>query len=414
MTLKADANDRRGGLLGTGLAIALLYFGRDIFVPLALAVLLAFLLEPLARAFEKIKLGRVWGAVLAVAIALTVLGSLFYCVVGQFADFGRNLPKYEQTIHQKLRGLRAGGDGFFRHAEKSIQDFKKDLAPTNAAAVTNAVAGAVNLPKGVKVVPVAVHQEEEDTSPYKIAEGLIGPSLNFMVTLFLVILFCVFIMVERDDLRARLIRIFGSRNARLTNQLLRDTGGRVSRYLFMQLVVNVCYGTIIGLGLWAIGIPNPLLCGLLSTVLRYIPYAGPWIAAAVPLAIGVATESGWSKPAMVFGLYAVIELITANVIEPWLYGNSTGITPLAVLLAAVFWATLWGPIGLLLSVPLTVCLVAIARYVPQLELLDQLFGEDEKEGPAPGVVNGHDAKPAVAHAPAVPAPRHFRRREAAR
>jgi predicted PurR-regulated permease PerM len=185
-------------------------------------------------------------------------------------------------------------------------------------------------------------------------------------------------LIGRDDLRARLIRIVGSRNVKLTNQVLKDTGQRVSRYLLMQLIVNVIYGIPIGLGLWGIGIPNPLLWGMLASLFRYIPYAGPWIAASLPFAIGFAVGSDWSKPILVLVLFGVVEILTANLLEPLLYGNSTGITPLAVLLAAVFWTWLWGPVGLLLSMPLTVCLVSIARYVPQLELVDQLFAEEEK------------------------------------
>ena len=228
-------------------------------------------------------------------------------------------------------------------------------------------------------MPVEVR--DPDSSALKFIQKIIGPSVNFAVTLFLVTVFCIFILVGRDDLRHRLITIVGSRNTKITNQLLNDTSGRLGRYLLMQLIVNVTYGVPISLGLWAIGVPNPLLWGMLSSIFRYIPYAGPWIAASLPLAISFAISTEWSKPLLVLALYGVVEILTANLFEPVLYGNSTGITPLAVLLSAVFWTWVWGPIGLLLSMPLTVCLVSIARYVPQLELLDQLFGET-KDGAA--------------------------------
>jgi predicted PurR-regulated permease PerM len=217
----------------------------------------------------------------------------------------------------------------------------------------------------------------------QLVRNVIGPSLNLMVMMVLVTAFSIFILVGRDDLRARLIRIVGSRNTRITNQMLNDTGQRVGRYLLMQLLVNVCYGIPVGLGLWAIGIPNPLLWGMIAGVFRYIPYAGPWIAAFTPFVVGFAIDSEWSKPVLVLALFGAVEIVTANFVEPWLYGNSTGITPIAVLLAAVFWAWLWGPIGLLLSMPLTVCLVSIARYVPQLEFLDQLFGKTTSEDSGP-------------------------------
>jgi predicted PurR-regulated permease PerM len=198
------------------------------------------------------------------------------------------------------------------------------------------------------------------------------------VELFLVVVFCLFILIERDDLRTRLIRIVGSGNVTLTKQLLEEANHRLSRYLVMQLMVNICYGTAVGLGLRFIGIPNPLLWGMMAGLLRYVPYAGPWIAASMPFAVGLAVAQGWGRPLGVLGIFACVELLTANFVEPWLYGHSTGITSLAVLLAAVFWTWLWGAAGLLLSMPLTVCLVSIGRYFPQLELLDQLFSEAQK------------------------------------
>ncbi len=401
MTNVQNSIRRGGGLLATCVAVAALYFARDILVPLALAILFAFLLEPLARLFEQIHLGRFASALASVLAALSVMGFLCYCVAGQFADFGNQMPRYEKTIHEKIRHVVANGNSFFRHAQNSIQDFRKGLTVTNTPASTNATLTMPATQRNPKVIPVEV--QSADDSPLKMIRNLIGPSLDFMLTIFLVTLFCIFILCERDDLRERLIRIVGSRNAPLTNRLLTETGRRVSRYLLMQLIINVSYGACIALGLWAVGIPNPLLCGMLATMLRYVPYAGPWIAAAVPLAVGLAVDTGWTRPLLVLALYAAMEIVTSNFIEPWFYGSTTGITPLAVLLAAVFWTWLWGPLGLLLSVPLTVCLIAIARYVPQLELLDQLFGETESR-PTP-------ERPTVAAHPAGSRtrPLHFRR-----
>lgn len=216
------------------------------------------------------------------------------------------------------------------------------------------------------------------TSALEVVGKLITPSLKFLVELFLVVVFCLFMLVQRDDLRRRLIRIVGSQNVADTEQLLEEAGCRLSRYLLMQLTVNICYGTTVGLGLWLLGIPNPLLWGMMAGMLRYVPYAGPGIAASMPFAVGLAVGQGWGKPLGVLGIFAFVELLTANFVEPWLYGHSTGITSLAVLLAAVFWTWLWGAAGLLLSMPLTVCLVSIGRYFPQLELLAELFSEAEK------------------------------------
>jgi hypothetical protein len=183
-------------------------------------------------------------------------------------------------------------------------------------------------------------------------------------------------LIEREDLRDRLIRLIGTGKLNVTTQLLDDAGHRVSGYLLMQLIVNVTYGIPIGLGLFFIGIPNPILWGLLATLLRYIPYAGIWIAASMPFALSLAVDPDWTKPLLTLGLFAVMEVIVANVVEPWLYGVSTGITPLAVLAAAVFWTWLWGPVGLLLSTPLTVCLVSMGRYIPNFSFLNILLGDE--------------------------------------
>jgi predicted PurR-regulated permease PerM len=378
VTATKDHIPKKGGLLNLCLVIASLYWARDILMPIALAVFFAFVLEPLSKYFEKAHLGRVSSALAAVLFAILTAGVLSYCVAGQFGEFAVELPKYEKTIHEKLQKMKVGSLGVFGHAEKSIQDFRKDLTPTNSAtSPTNSLAAKNAIQGEIKPVPVELRSSE--TSTLQIVRSLIGPSLNFAVTLFLVTIFCIFILAGRDDLRARLSEIVGTRNIKLTNHLLKETAERVSRYLVMQLIVNISYGFPIGLGLWIIGIPNPLLWGMIAAVFRYIPYAGPWIAALLPFAVGFAIGSDWSKPLLVVGLFGVVEIITANLVEPWLYGSTTGITPLAVLLAAVFWTWLWGPVGLLLSMPLTVCLVSIARYVPQLELLDQLFGETKKD-----------------------------------
>jgi predicted PurR-regulated permease PerM len=360
---------KNGGLLSVCLVVASLYFAHDVFVPLALAVLLAFLLEPLARRLELCHLGRVASALTAVLMAIIVAGMLALVVSHQLGELGAKLPEYKKNIRARLQG----DGGPITSALKSIQDFRQELVPTNSTSLAASLQGNPENKSEAKPVPVEVRNG--DNSPLQILRKLISPSLNVLVKLFLVIVFCIFILVERDDLRARLIRIVGSRNVKLTKKLLEDTGHRLSRYLLMQLVVNVSYGIVIGFGLWFAGIPNPLLWGMIAALFRYIPYAGPWIAASLPFAIGLAIGSGWAKPMMVLGLFAVVEILTANLVEPWLYGHSTGITSLAVLLAAVFWTWLWGPVGLLLSMPLTVCLVSIGRYFPQLELLDQLFGE---------------------------------------
>jgi predicted PurR-regulated permease PerM len=206
---------------------------------------------------------------------------------------------------------------------------------------------------------------------------VLGSVFSALVMLFVVVIFLIFMLIEQDDLRARLTRLIGGEPGR-TSELLNEASDRVSTYLLMQLIVNVSYAIPIALGLYFIGLPNAILWGVLAGLLRYIPYIGPWIAMALPALLALAVDPEWSKPLMVLGLFAVVELIVANVIEPWLYGSSTGITPLAVLVAAVFWTWVWGPLGLLLSTPLTVCFVSIGRYLPSMKFLDILFGDEPK------------------------------------
>ncbi len=372
---------RYGGFLPVFLAVAALYFARDIFVPLALAVLLAFLLEPPARRLERWHLGRVASAVAAVSIAVLIAGAMTLVMTHQLGELGSRLPQYETNVHEKLRELRDGDNNLAGRTIKSFEGFRNDLVSTNLVPTNSAVAGdsrpaIPGTPPEPKPIPVEV--KNDGASSLQVIEKLISPSLNFLVKLFLVVVFCLFILIERDDLRTRLIRIMGSDNVTVTKQMLEEANYRLSRYLLMQLMVNIGYGTVIGLGLWLVGVPNPLLWGMMTGLLRYVPYAGPWIAASMPFAVGLAVGPGWGRALMVLGLFASVELFTANLAEPWLYGRSTGITSLAVLLAAVFWTWLWGAPGLLLSMPLTVCLVSIGRYFPRLELLDQLFSEAEK------------------------------------
>jgi predicted PurR-regulated permease PerM len=385
MHIDETANpSRHTGLISAVLAIAGLYLGREVLIPVALAILLAFLLEPLAKRFERLRAGRFGAALAAVLLAVIASGIMTELVARQLADLGNNLPDYEQKIHEKVRQFEFRYDGAFGRAAKSIQDLHEDLTPPGPPAATNIIAGTSAVPPEAKPIPVEVKNPR--TSPLQFVQTLLGPVVDVVTKLVVVTIICIFILAGREDLRNRLLRICGTRNKKLTNKVLNETGERLSRYLLMQLVVNTGYGVPIGLGLWAIGIPNPLLWGMIAGVFRYIPYAGPWIAAAMPFLIGWAVGSGWSEPLLVLALFAVVELLTANFIEPWLYGNSTGITPLAVLLAAVFWTWIWGPAGLLLSMPLTVCVISISRYVPQLELLDQLFGEADRKSDSGGIL----------------------------
>ena len=203
-----------------------------------------------------------------------------------------------------------------------------------------------------------------------------GPLVKPIATAGLVFVFVIFMLLQREDLRDRIIRLVGSSDVARTTEAMNDAAKRISRYLLMQLVINIFYGTSVGIGLYFVGVPNPILWGLLATILRFVPYLGPVIAALFPIALSFAVAPGWTLPLLTIALFVTLELIVNNVLEPWLYGSSTGLSPVAVLVAAVFWTTLWGPAGLLLSTPLTVCLVVLGRHVPQLAFFDVLLGDE--------------------------------------
>ena len=205
---------------------------------------------------------------------------------------------------------------------------------------------------------------------------MFGTLLEVLGTTGIVIVLVVFFLVRREDLRDRFIHLVGKGHVTVTTQMLEDADTRVSRYLSMLFLVNVTFGISVGIGLYLIGVPNAILWGILAAALRFIPYIGPWIAAAMPIGLSMAISTGWVAPILTVGLFVVLELFSNNVLEPWLYGKNTGVSAVAVLVAAVFWTWLWGPVGLLLATPLTVCLLVVGKHVPQLSFLDILLGNE--------------------------------------
>ena len=356
-------------MLSVMLVVAALYFAREVFIPLALALLFTFLLAPLVIRLRHWHVGRVPSVLIVVLSAFILVGTIGGLMVSQMVDLANKLPDYEKNIHKKLQSLNLQNRGVMARFSKTFTDLRKDLAPPVVPSQTQ------TRQEGEVPQPVAVEIHGSFT-PMQVLRTVLGSVLGIFVTSFIVIVFVIFMLIEREDLRDRLIRLIGIGKLNVTTQLLDDAGHRVSRYLLMQLIVNVSYGVPIGLGLFLIGIPNPILWGVLAALFRYIPYAGAWIAASMPIALALAVDPDWTKPLLTLGLFAVMEIIVANVVEPWLYGASTGITPLAVLAAAVFWTWLWGPVGLLLSTPLTVCLVSMGRYIPNFSFLNILLGDE--------------------------------------
>jgi predicted PurR-regulated permease PerM/GAF domain-containing protein len=361
---------------GVVLAIGGLYLGQDIFIPFALAILLSFALTPLVNWLRRLKLPRIAAVIVAVTLAFILIGGIAFVVGRQLVQLANNLPSYQTTITEKIRSLQASapGGGVVDKVTTTIQDLSKEISGEDKPAEPPRPPTLGSSPAPQE--PVTVRIEPPQAKPLEIIQTIVGPLLAPLATAGLVIIFVIFVLLEREDLRDRFIKLAGAGDLQKSTQALNDAAARVSRYLLMQMVVNFTYGIPIGIGLYFIGVPNAILWGLLAAVLRFVPYLGPFLAALFPIALAIAVDPGWSMLLWVIGLFLLAELISNNVIEPWLYGSSTGLSSLAIIMAAIFWTTLWGPVGLFLATPLTVCLVVIGRYVPQLEFLGVLLGSD--------------------------------------
>jgi len=372
--------------------VAALYFGRDVLLPLALAILLSFLLSPVVTRLEKWMLGRIPSVIIVVVIAFGIVATLSYVLLLQAYEVANQLPEYKDNIVAKIESFQGRESGVVRRVSDTIDDVRsKVLQKTPAAGADEADVSSPNatlterlrgdpdnsasLPeKPSRPVPVEIIDE---FSAQQIAQNVLGPVISPLATAGLVVVFTVFMLIERENLRNRVIHLIGSRQLNVTTQALDDAAYRVSRYLLMQLIVNSAYGVVIAVGLFFIGLPNAFLWGVLTAVMRFVPYIGPWIAATLPIALSLAVFEGWTQPILVLALFIFNELVSNNVIEPWLYGSSTGISTMGILVSAVFWTWLWGPVGLVLATPLTVCLTVIGRYVPQLAFLNTLLSDEE-------------------------------------
>ncbi len=353
-------------LLTLVVVVAALYFARAVFIPLALAVLLAFLLAPLVVRVRHWGLGRVPSTMVVVLFSFLMIAIIGGVMISQLADLAHKMPVYEQNISRKLESLKTSGGGMISRITRVARNVTEALTPTPVPAKTQ--------PGEERPVPVEIRRTS--FSPLEVIRNVLGSVLNVVLTAAIVIVFVIFMLIQREDLRDRLIRLLGAGSVNVTTQALDEAAQRVSRYLLALLGVNIAYGLVVGIGLYFIGVPNPLLWGLMAGLLRYIPYLGIWIAAAMPAAVAFGVEPGWVQAIIIFGLYLGVDLLIYNFVEPQLYGTSTGISPIAILVAAVFWTWLWGPVGLLLATPLTVCLVVLGRYVPSLEFLSVILSDE--------------------------------------
>jgi len=349
--------------------VAALYFGREVFLPIAVALLLTFAIAPVVASLKRAGIPRLPAVVASVLGAFAALALFSFVVATQVSDLAQNIPVYQINILTKIRSLKESGlgGGIIARLSGVIERVGQEIERQEPQ-----LPSAAETPKR-DPIPVEIVAHEK---PLQVLQNLIAPLLSPLASAGLVIVVVIFMLMEREDLRDRFIRLVGYGDLHRTTQALQDAGKRVGQYLLMQLVVNIVYAVPITIGLWVLGIPNALLWGMLALALRFVPYIGPIIGALLPLFLALAVAPGWALLLWTAALFIVMELITGNVIEPWLYGSRTGLSPLAIIVAAIFWTWLWGPLGLVLSTPLTVCLVVLGRHVPQFEFLDVLFGNE--------------------------------------
>ena len=353
---------------------ATLRFAQDFFVPLVLAGLLSFLLSPLVRRLERWHLGRIGGVLVTAALAFVLIGGLTYLVTSQFLDLASSLPKYRDNLIARVAALKTSENNPLRLAVQTISDVTSALNKEEDKASAASAAE--------KARPMRVEVIQPEGGSIQMLVGVLWPVVGPLGNTAVVIVIVIFMLLAGEDLRDRLIQLVGRGRLRVTTQAFDEAGQRISRYLRAQLIVNASFGLAIGIGLFFIGIPNAVFWGLLAMVLRFLPYVGPLLAAALPIALSIAVFESWTQPVLTVGLFVTVELVVANVVEPWLYGTSTEISPLAVIVSALFWTWLWGGVGLVLATPLTVCIAVAGKYLPDLAFLDLLMGD--KPSIAPG------------------------------
>jgi predicted PurR-regulated permease PerM len=360
------------------LAVAALYFGRAVLIPLALAVVFSFLLRPLVTLVEKCRLGRTPAVLLVLVFAFSLVGTLGWVVTEQLMDVTSQLPNYRTNIRNKIESLSPPKDGKLSKAAATVNELNNELTNPHVEvpAGANRNRSDKELGKTVPVRPVPVQVTQPPSNVIQFTRDRLGPLVGPLETAGIVIVFTVFMLMKREDLRNRVIRLAGEQRLNTVTQAMDDASRRLSRYLFLQFLVNAGYGFVFGFALYLIRVPHALLWGVMAGVLRLVPYIGTLCAAIFPVAMALAVFPGWTQAIWIVGIFLILELTISNFIEPWLYGSHTGISSLAILVAAVFWAVLWGPIGLILSTPLTVCLMVLGLYVPQLQFLEVLLGDE--------------------------------------
>jgi predicted PurR-regulated permease PerM len=409
-------------LLAAIAAVAALYVAKPILLPIAFAVLLSFLLTPLANRIERWGIPRILSTIVVVAVAFSVLAILGWIVMAQLIELRYELPVHRDKILAKLSAL--------KQLTKEVEDVGAALTKQDATAADSKTARQGNArpvedgradsppdnnerrnptptevpsasPTDQLVEEAATEAAETGVIPPTTTEGAVpvkvvamppttlaqiqtwlGPLVAPLTTAGMIVVLLFFMLLDRENQRNRLIQLFGTANLHRTTEALTDATHRVGRYLRMQFLINAGYGICVALGLWFIGVPSAIMWGVLGFSLRFLPYLGPWLAAVMPILVSAAVSDGWTQPILVASMYVAYELVLNNVAEPMLYGSSIGVSTVGVIIAAIFWTWLWGPIGLVIAMPMTVCVVVLARYVPQLKFITVLLADQPPLTPA--------------------------------
>jgi predicted PurR-regulated permease PerM len=348
--------------------VGALYFARDVLIPVTLAVLLSFLLTPLANLLRRLRLGRVPAVLLAVFLALSVIVAVSTVIGLQIASLSDDFPRYETAMNAKIETLRGFGSGILNRVQKQLVG-KLEPPPVHS------LHDVPHVPSGTAQSPVTVQVKEAAPTPLGIARQVLGPLLGPLGTTALVLVIAVFILLQEDDLRDRMIRLFGSGDLHRTTLAMNDAARRLSKYFLTQLAINTFFGLLIAAGLSLLHVPSAALWGLIGTLLRFVPYVGAYVAAVPPVLLAAAVAPGWAGAVSTLALFLGTELVIGQAVEPYAYGHSTGLSPISVVVATIFWAWIWGPVGLVLATPLTLCLVVLGRHVKRLEFLDVLLGD---------------------------------------
>jgi predicted PurR-regulated permease PerM len=359
---------RVGPLVGLAVTVLILFFARGLLVPFAFALMLAFLLAPAVARLEARRVPRMVAVAITGFFAFTLICGVGYVVAGQLLNVARELPAYRLNVQKKIASIHSPAAESFEDAFAAVEGIGGDIA-------TGAGTSAPNQQQPiVQAAPVRII--DPNRGQLQAAAELLLRFLRPLATFGVVIVFTVYLLIERDGLRRRILLLAGMSRIRLMNQALQDAATRISQYLLFQVAVNAVYGALFGVGLFLIGVPNATFWGVLAGILRIIPYVGAAAGLGLPLIVCVGTSLSWGPPLLLISLFLALELTATNVVEPWLFSSRTGISSLALLVMAIFWTLLWGWPGLILSTPLTVCIVVLGRHVPRMSFLHALLGAD--------------------------------------